>query len=91
MNEIQEKLNFLFGDKPIFHCIPNTCHKTADGVEVWDSRSVAVVLTIMFYDRNSDEYYIPMGNVVMLLLTLKVFGLYLVVILIEMKMVAKPQ
>ena len=62
MNEIQEKLNFLFGDNPKFHCIPNACHKTADGGEVWDSRSVAVVLTIMFYDRQNAEFYIPMGK-----------------------------
>ncbi len=56
--QIQEK----FGDAPIFKNTANNCHQTTEGKQVWDSRSVAVTLTILFYNTDEEEYYIPMGK-----------------------------
>lgn len=60
--EVQDRLDVLFGEEPKFYNKPNPSFINEAGIEVWDSRSSAVVLTIMFWDSAGDEYYIPMGQ-----------------------------
>jgi ADP-ribose pyrophosphatase YjhB (NUDIX family) len=60
--DIQEQAERLYGDFPVFQGRENSSHITEDGLEIWESRSVAVVLTIVFWDKQNNDFYIPMGK-----------------------------